>query len=61
MEDSIVKAGRCPAAHPIPGHEGALGAVRDGAIRLPEGPGLGVMLDQVALKKYMRRREELTV
>ena len=35
--------------------------VRDGAIRLPEGPGLGVMLDQVALKKYMRRREELTV
>ena len=34
--------------------------IRDGAIQLPQGPGLGVTLDQVALAKYAVRREEMT-
>jgi len=33
--------------------------IKDGAIRLPDGPGLGVTLDQVALKKYACSREEI--
>jgi len=34
--------------------------VRDGAIRLPSGPGLGVTLDQAAVEKYAIRREALS-
>ena len=32
--------------------------VRDGAIALPEGPGLGVTLDHDAVAKFARRREQ---
>ncbi|MAE62733.1 MAG: hypothetical protein CMJ18_00550 [Phycisphaeraceae bacterium] len=35
--------------------------IRDGAVRLPEGPGLGVTLDRIALGKYATNREEVTI
>jgi len=35
--------------------------IRDGAIRVPPGPGLGVTLDQAALRKYMRRQVEISL